>query len=310
MERHAVFLESPATDPVQLAAEIAGLLGASAASLRPLLARPGSQLSRPLAPVEAAALAHSLSLLGLRVMVRPCASTPAWRASPGGARPAPRDPERPRPDGPRPDGRRLWFWLVVVGLLVLVPAWLTLGRGAEASPPPGVLVSMSPKQTAAGGVRPWEFREHVVIPLARYDVSARVLARKRYPFGREGRISPLDVALGWGPMSDSRVLEEVRVSQRGRWYYLSWNTPPLSVADMIANSANTHLIPATPALAREIARIRPGQVVRLQGYLVEVFGEDGFSWRSSLSRTDSGLGGCELLWVDGVEVSTPAGARE
>jgi hypothetical protein len=43
-------------------------------------------------------------------------------------------------------------------------------------------------------------------------------------------------------------------------------------------------------------------VVALTGYLVEVRGPDGFRWRSSLTREDTGNGACELVWVEKLDV--------
>jgi hypothetical protein len=54
-------------------------------------------------------------------------------------------------------------------------------------------------------------------------------------------------------------------------------------------------------VARRLKDVRPGQVVRLRGYLVAVTADDGWQWRSSLSRTDTGSGACELFWVEWAE---------
>ena len=44
------------------------------------------------------------------------------------------------------------------------------------------------------------------------------------------------------------------------------------------------------------------QVITLHGYLVEVRANDGWHWRSSLTRNDTGNGACELVWVESVEI--------
>jgi hypothetical protein len=69
------------------------------------------------------------------------------------------------------------------------------------------------------------------------------------------------------------------------------------------SSANMHLIPATKAIEKKLKNLRPGNVVALKGYLVDVQGEGGFSWKSSLTREDTGNGACELIWVEEVEIS-------
>jgi hypothetical protein len=48
-----------------------------------------------------------------------------------------------------------------------------------------------------------------------------------------------------------------------------------------------------------------GDIIELRGYLVEVTAPDGWHWRSSLSRTDSGDGACELMWVT-EQITLPA----
>jgi hypothetical protein len=52
--------------------------------------------------------------------------------------------------------------------------------------------------------------------------------------------------------------------------------------------------------------VQAGDVVRLRGYLVRVTAEDGWSWLSSTSRSDTGDGSCEVMWIEGVEVYSDA----
>jgi hypothetical protein len=41
--------------------------------------------------------------------------------------------------------------------------------------------------------------------------------------------------------------------------------------------------------------------VTASGYLVDIRGADGFTWSTSLSRTDTGDGACEVFWVERLE---------
>jgi hypothetical protein len=144
-------------------------------------------------------------------------------------------------------------------------------------------------------------------PVADYRVRARVLAIERYRLGREAELSPVDFALGWGPMSDDAVLSQLSVSQANRWYMYRWQgAPPLEPSVIIMSSANTHLVPATPQIERQLLAVQKGAVVRLTGQLINAQHPDGWRWNSSLSRTDSGGGSCELMWVTDVEVESGA----
>jgi len=129
-----------------------------------------------------------------------------------------------------------------------------------------------------------------------------VLGVERYRFDRGAQLSPLDLALGWGPMSDSAVLSKIDISQGGRFYY--WHVDQLPVPRRVieTDSANMHLIPADDAVAGQFDQARVGSVVSLAGYLVEARAPDGWHWRSSLARDDTGAGACELIWVERFEV--------
>lgn len=142
-----------------------------------------------------------------------------------------------------------------------------------------------------------------ITALAGFSLQARVLGSKAYRHGAEARYSPLDLALGWGPMSNDAVLEQLAISQSGRWYHYRWNgQPPLPPAQIRDHSANMHMIPGSPQIARMLARIKPDQTIRLHGWLVSVEDDQHWRWRSSLSRSDSGAGACEVVYVCGLEV--------
>lgn len=140
--------------------------------------------------------------------------------------------------------------------------------------------------------------EATVRPLAGFSIGARVLSREDYRLGREAEFSPVDLALGWGRMAEDAVLSRLDISQGGRWYRYRWtDAPPIPLDEIVRSSANMHMIPADDAVARALARIERGQRVRIDGWLVEVAAGDGWRWRSSLTREDSGGGACELVLV-------------
>jgi hypothetical protein len=56
------------------------------------------------------------------------------------------------------------------------------------------------------------------------------------------------------------------------------------------------------ATARQLSRIRVGQVVQLTGDLVDGTRDDGRWIKSSLVRNDTGAGACEVLLVRNVEL--------
>ena len=160
-----------------------------------------------------------------------------------------------------------------------------------------------PSQTAIEETLVWRDEAgYTIEALAEYEVSARVLSARSYSDDREADVSPVDLALGWGQMADREMLSQLQVTQRDRWYFVRWRGAPIRAADVIANSANTHLLPADEEVAEQLERVGEGDIVHLRGYLVSVEAEDGWHWESSLSRFDTGDGSCEVLWVESVEV--------
>jgi len=122
-------------------------------------------------------------------------------------------------------------------------------------------------------------------------------------FDRAAELSPVDFALGWGPMSYSKVLEAFSIQQRDRWYFWSAKRMPISAAAVISHSANMHMIPADPLVEKRLLAVKPGQILDLRGMLVQADGADGWHWVSSLSRTDTGDGSCEVVWVESVSAA-------
>ncbi len=167
---------------------------------------------------------------------------------------------------------------------------------------PGMLVSEAPYQGSAGSAPLKLIHGFEITPLASFSVHARVLGREDYYFGREAELSPLDLALGWGRMSDEAVLKDISISQGNRFYYWRVNTFPIPREEIESHSANMHMIPADDSVRKSLQSIRVGNVVRLHGYLVEAKTADGWRWKSSLTREDTGFGACELMLVESVEI--------
>lgn len=187
--------------------------------------------------------------------------------------------------------------LIIVGIVLV----LLMLRDGEREQPDGVLVPAAPAQTQIE-TAPFEFEGHRIEVLAGFALDARVLGKERYWLGREAELSKYDLALGWGRMSDSRVLEQIDISQSGRWYRWRAEQMPIPRREIERSSANMHLIAADDWTEKQIGKAAPGDLVRIRGYLVRVRGDDGWRWQSSLTRDDTGNGACELIFVEEFEI--------
>jgi hypothetical protein len=194
---------------------------------------------------------------------------------------------------------------VRAAILIVFAAVLSLAffwDGPEPCLPAGILVPYEPDQENIAAPRQWQFKNSQVTELANFRVRARVLLTEHYWWGREAGVSPVDLTLGWRIMSNQEILDGLRIYHMRRAY--AWmprdGRLPASEADISAHSANMHMVPSTPELADSLRAIHAGDLVDIRGYLIEIKFPDGGTWRSSLTRTDTGNGACELVWVDDV----------
>lgn len=191
--------------------------------------------------------------------------------------------------------------LLFIIVLLLAGAW-QYDQNRVVARADGVIVKDAPLQQDLKNAQVFMHEGYRVTPLANFALEARVLSRKKYSLGREAELSPVDFALGWGAMSDNRVLDEIDITQGNRFYYWRVEQFPIPQQEIIRNSSNMHMIPANEQVAKKLARVRKGNVVTIIGQLVRVNADDGWHWQSSLSRTDTGNGACELIWVKDISV--------
>lgn len=170
---------------------------------------------------------------------------------------------------------------------------------------PSAALSKEPIQIMVEGNLPsFEKNGYQLTPLAVFELEAKVLSSENYWLGRTADLSPTDLALGWGSMATKELLDKVAITQGNRWYY--WYvardfTQELG-REISTHSSNMHIIPATPAVEKALSAVKKGQVVYIKGFLIQANANDGWKWRSSLSREDTGDGACELVWATELQV--------
>jgi hypothetical protein len=186
---------------------------------------------------------------------------------------------------------RITPWLVAA--LAIFSAWrLYSSRDIEHSP--GILAVADPVQREIDSTMSIERGEFRLRPRAEFEATVRILHREDYSLGELSELAPTDFAVGWGPMSDSAVLDHIEISQANRFYFWRTDTWPIGRKEIETHSANWHVIPENDRVGSVLGRLRAGSLVELRGRLVDVEGRDG-GIRTSLSRDDTGAGACEIL---------------
>jgi len=186
--------------------------------------------------------------------------------------------------------RRLILLLILAGFIYLTLDWWTATFAR-----PGSLQGV-PHQAATKRT-PFQKGSYKIVPMAEFQLKARVLSRKDYRREDFGNLASQDLALAWGTIAtDDRLLRRVSVSQSDR--FVNYQTDDfLAHLRVLGRIANVHIISATPAIERFIASLQAGDLVALSGCLVSAKG-DGGSMTSSMTRFDAGAGACEVFYVE------------
>ncbi len=190
--------------------------------------------------------------------------------------------------------------LSVIGLvyyLFFYEASVTLG--------PGVMAKEPPLQKKVSSPEVFYIDEYRLNPFATFSVKAKVLSKKYYSTGRESEVSPVDLAVGWGRMSDERILDNFSISQRFRFFHWRVSRLPIPMNEIIQSSSNMHIIPANMYIAEAIDEVVKGDIIEFSGNLVNVRGSNNFRWISSKNRKDTGNGACEIVYVEKFAIVTP-----
>jgi hypothetical protein len=183
-------------------------------------------------------------------------------------------------------------------LLAALLVWQLLLRPGTVELGPGVLAAEDPVQQDPASKDTFDLDGYRITPLAEFKIRAKVLSREDYSMGRESDLSPVDLALGWGRMSDEQVLQQIEISQSGRWYRWRTDSFPIPRREIETHSANMHMIPADEFIEDMLDDTREGQIVEFSGLLVRADADDGWHWSSSLTRDDTGAHACEVFYVE------------
>ena len=207
--------------------------------------------------------------------------------------------------------RKLFFWFIpiVLFLCLLYGCDRPKMTGLD---PDEIDTSRDPIQTSYKSdepiIREIKNGHFTITPVAGYKISGMVVAKETYPSGWEGEISPVDLAIVWGKLAESEYDRYISYNQSNRWYFYQYKAgSPFDNSFVISHSANNHIIPANENIHEAVKTIGKKDMVVLEGVLVNIKGTykgQPVTWNTSLSRTDTGNGSCELFYVSKVRIDT------
>lgn len=139
--------------------------------------------------------------------------------------------------------------------------------------------------------------------VATYEINARVVSKRNYTKNWDGQLMPLDLALVWGELAkeEHHQFMSYRHSER----YFSWWSSGQSKLNrnyIISHSANVHFISPNKNIQNALISADVDELVKITGYLVNVYGPGGEIKRTSLSRDDIGSGACENIYIQKLKI--------
>ena len=150
--------------------------------------------------------------------------------------------------------------LFILLFCLLILFWVKCGEGRRY--PPGILINTAPEQLDMSEAKVWKKDEYKLKALAKYKIQARVLSTYHYHFPEAGAdISPVDLAVGWGIMSDQKILDKILPCsfQNNRTWFRGICSPlNISIDSIINSSAHMHIIPRDKNMKALIQKLHKG----------------------------------------------------
>ena len=205
---------------------------------------------------------------------------------------------------------RLSSGFIIVSFAVLVVSfWNRNDLPAEIDAV--VELADEPRQTATRA-RPFNavFNgvEYRVEPAYEYDLYGLVVSfrhhdgNSRLPFLANDHLNMMDVCVVWGESAVSRKLGKIKFWNGIFTCNVNTRDAEAWAAFSMQQLSNNHLISADEIIRDQVKAIRVGDQIRVRGYLASYSSEQGGKRGTSTTRTDTGNGACETVFVENFEI--------
>ena len=201
--------------------------------------------------------------------------------------------------------------LILVGILVIM--LLFMFRNFQWGKQRSIAGIREPIQTEANGMEQTVMSGYDISIYYHYayDIEGLVVSTNNYyGFSPEDKLSPRDIGLAWGKVAElnTQVGFHWQPTDRGLKNKVDSQEKLAlvgSVSDALKQYSNNHLVALDDTVRNLIKKIKVGDHVRIQGYLVYIDGHSpskkDFYWYSSTTRDDVGGTACEIILVKSIE---------
>ena len=135
----------------------------------------------------------------------------------------------------------------------------------------------------------------------KFSGQVRVLSKKRYFLDEFKSISPYDIVIGWGEMSDERNIEFIKFRLDSREANLDYIRPPLPEKSIYEQAELIHIIPSSEEISTTISQLKQGSIIKIEGLYVDAESENSLNWSTYVSHTVPTRFENIVFWVTKIE---------
>lgn len=145
-------------------------------------------------------------------------------------------------------------------------------------------------------------KHYTLQPKFRLNTTARVISNERYWFDEKSELAPVDFVLGWGDLSDERVLDQVKTPISRRDFKIDVIRPPMTFSEIREKLLYMHAIPANESVEDQLKSIKTGHIISIEGYIVDVYDRADVLWTSSRQGKNAKLDNSQYVLVESLDV--------
>ncbi|MCB0332485.1 MAG: hypothetical protein KDD55_03230 [Bdellovibrionales bacterium] len=170
------------------------------------------------------------------------------------------------------------------------------------------LVRRNPLQVEAPGPQ-FEFSYHgndyIIQPVAEYEIAGLVVTHNNISsitdaYHTSKSVDFRDICMVWGVNVTNNVFRRAQFASSPWTCHVQFNDRLAEESFVMEQLSNTHLLSKDESVRQKVLSMRVGDQVQLKGKLINYWprGASELSRNSSLIRTDTGDGACEVMWVE------------
>ncbi len=155
----------------------------------------------------------------------------------------------------------------------------------------------------------FEKQLYTLYPRAQYSIEGLIVSQHRsdslfdLAHARSGdTLNSRDICTVWGRNLTAGVYRDVDFWSGDWTCYFQWTSPEVGASFKFDEISNTHVLAKDPVIRAKIDELEIGDEYKMSGRLVDYEQAFGGRRNSSLNRTDTGNGACEVMYVESIEV--------